>query len=249
MSPEPQPHNDQAAIPRYQRYLFWTLVGGILIALLFLLRGCKQAHDRLAAPEDETPIAAPTSAGQETFSLLLADDNAASLHLDTRRFALPAEPTTRARALLEHLIAEYALPGSPHPLGSGAAVDDVFLVTLPLAAADIAAEPYTYGATTASTYARRRAYASPATADPLLATSGQLAVINLRSAFADSHPSGIAVEQLTILSLIGTLHSNLPDVTAVRFLVDGRPRDTLAGHIDLTRTYPANAATTEMTSP
>ena len=42
---------------------------------------------------------------------------------------------------------------------------------------------------------------------------------------------------LTVLSICGTLHANLPRVTQVRFLVDGQPRATLAGHADLPGTY------------
>jgi hypothetical protein len=45
-----------------------------------------------------------------------------------------------------------------------------------------------------------------------------------------------------VLSICGTLHANLPRVTEVRFLVDGQPRATLAGHADLTRTYLATEA-------
>ena len=66
---------------------------------------------------------------------------------------------------------------------------------------------------------------------------GQTALINLRGSFADSHPSGVVVETLTIQSIIGTLHANLPQIEQIRFLVDGQPRETLAGHADLTRTY------------
>lgn len=75
----------------------------------------------------------------------------------------------------------------------------------------------------------------PATSGP--GQSGTLAVVNLTDAFAAGHPSGIETETLTILSISATLHANLPQVTEVRFLVDGQPRDTLAGHADLTRTY------------
>jgi hypothetical protein len=67
--------------------------------------------------------------------------------------------------------------------------------------------------------------------------SGQLAVVNLAGAFADGHPSGIETEALTVESICGTLHANLPQITEVRFLVDGAQRATLAGHADLTRTY------------
>jgi hypothetical protein len=55
---------------------------------------------------------------------------------------------------------------------------------------------------------------------------------------------------LTVLSICGTLHANLPRITQVRFLVDGQQRDTLAGHADLTRTYLAgNAEPTEGAHP
>lgn len=67
--------------------------------------------------------------------------------------------------------------------------------------------------------------------------SAELAVVNFTSAFASTHPSGLETESLTILSICGTLRSNLPQITEVRFLVDGQPRATLAGHADLTRTY------------
>lgn len=217
-------------IPRHQRYLFWTLAAGILLALAFLLHGCRQAEKRLAAPEDETPIAAPSSSGTETVDLSLASDSAATLTVESRGFALPAEPSTRARSLLEQLLALYALPGSAHPLPSGPAVDDVFLLALPLSPAPDPSK---------TLLNPRKKGPDPTQKTPLYGYTGQLAVVNLHGAFAENHPSGVEVEALTLSSIIGTLHANLPEVSQIRFLVDGRPRDTLAGHADLTRTYPA----------
>jgi hypothetical protein len=72
------------------------------------------------------------------------------------------------------------------------------------------------------------------------ATSGQMAVVNLNAAFVEAQPSGIEPETLTLLSIIATLHANLPQITEVRFLVDGQQKDTLAGHADLTRVYLAS---------
>ena len=74
------------------------------------------------------------------------------------------------------------------------------------------------------------------------AGGGTLAVVNLSSGLLQAHPSGIETETMTLLSLIGTLHANMPEIAQVRFLVDGAPRDTLAGHADLTRTYLAASA-------
>jgi hypothetical protein len=69
------------------------------------------------------------------------------------------------------------------------------------------------------------------------ASADQLAVVNLTGTFAASHPSGLETESLTVLSICATIRANLPNVSEVRFLVDGQPRPTLAGHADLTRTY------------
>ena len=74
-------------------------------------------------------------------------------------------------------------------------------------------------------------------------TAGTLAVVNLSNGLLQAHPSGIETETMTLLSMIGTLHANMPEIAEVRFLVDGAPRDTLAGHADLTRTYLAASAT------
>lgn len=202
-------------IPRYQRILFWTLLAGILLMTLFLLRGCEQAHKRLTqADDDATPIAAPTTSAAEDVTLYLASDADASITAATRQLALPQEPTLRARTLIDHLLAEYAQPNSAHPLQPGPAIEDIFLLDLPSADST--------GSTTPS---------SPATA--------KLAVVNLQPAFAANHPSGIEVEDLTLQSIIGTLHAAFPQLTQIRFLVDGQSQDTLAGHADLQRTYPA----------
>ena len=69
-----------------------------------------------------------------------------------------------------------------------------------------------------------------------------VAVVDLSESFVDAHPSGIEPETLTLLSIIGTLHANFPQISQVRFLVDGQQRDTLAGHADLTRVYLASDA-------
>jgi hypothetical protein len=212
-------------IPRYQRILFWSLAAGILLMAAFLLRGCQQAQKRLGAPNDATPIAAPTTTSTEDITLYLANDADASITPTTQSVSLPQAPTLRARALLEHLLATYATPNSDHPLQGGPAVDDVFLLTGPAAPGDKGNK----------------------TDQP-----GQFAVINLRGSFIDNHPSGIIVEALTVQSIIGTLHAALPQITTIRFLVDGQPHDTLAGHADLLRTYPATdtaAKPTPLTQP
>lgn len=67
-----------------------------------------------------------------------------------------------------------------------------------------------------------------------------LAVVDLNAVFADGHRSGILVEELTVTSLIETLTANIPGISRVKFLVEGKERDTLAGHIDLTNFFDVN---------
>jgi Sporulation and spore germination len=64
-----------------------------------------------------------------------------------------------------------------------------------------------------------------------------LAVIDANAALAERHRSGVLVEELTVASLVTTLSANLPGITRVKILVDGKERDTLAGHADLTGFY------------
>lgn len=88
-----------------------------------------------------------------------------------------------------------------------------------------------------------RIYQQPGAAHPLapdsdirsvyLVNSGA-AVIDLNAAFADQHRSGILSEQLTINSLVETLAVNVPAIQRVNILVEGKTRETLAGHADLT---------------
>ena len=68
-----------------------------------------------------------------------------------------------------------------------------------------------------------------------------VAVIDLNAPFADQHRSGILDEQLTVNSLVETLAVNVPGVRRVRILVEGRTRETLAGHADLTEFFDVTA--------
>jgi spore germination protein GerM len=63
------------------------------------------------------------------------------------------------------------------------------------------------------------------------------AVIDLNAAFADQHRSGIQSEQLTVNSLVQTLAVNVPGIQRVNILVEGKTRDTLAGHTDLSDSF------------
>ncbi len=246
-------------IPRYQRILFWILSGAILSMALVLLRGCEQTREKLTRHRDETPLAAPLATPSETAHLALANDATGYITLVEREVALPTETTARARSLLTRLIAEYSYKGSAHPLQSGPAVDDVFLLDLPLTPPVAPGPKATENgkpATAPKDHTVVPGWSSP-DGPPSNAgqnsgprnSGGKLAVINLHGSFADNHPSGIEPETLTIDSILATIGANFPQIEQVRFLVDGQPRETLNGHADLLRTYPVSGTTSEYAQP
>jgi len=174
----------------------------------------ERAHQRLLAGENSAPTQAPVVAPAEQATLMVANDSDGSLLPQARSLPLPADPGARARVLLGKLMDLYAAPDSGHPVGGGAAGVGQVFL-LPAAPPKDPRNP-----------------------------DAELAVVNLTGSFAASHPSGIETESLTVLSICGTLHANLPRITQVRFLVDGQQHATLAGHADLTRTYLAADAVT-----
>ncbi len=59
--------------------------------------------------------------------------------------------------------------------------------------------------------------------------------VDLDETVRSKHPGGSMQELLTVYSLVNTLLVNLPTVSEVQILIDGREVDTLAGHVDLRR--------------
>jgi Sporulation and spore germination len=194
-------------IPRYQQILLAVLLFSALVMGGVLWHLRQRAHERLLAGEDSAPTKAPAVAPAERSTLMVASDADGSLRVQERALPLPADPNARARVLLGELLNLYAAPGAAHPVSGGAA-----------GVAQVFLMPVPN---------------AKKTADP----SAELAVVNLTSNFVASHPSGLETETLTVLSICGTLRANLPEITEVRFLVDGQERPNLAGHADLTRTY------------
>jgi len=208
-------------IPRHQKILFWVLLSVSIAMSVILIRLRERAHDRMVSAADRLPLSAPTATPASTVSLVVANDASSSLDSEDLKIALPEAAGARARLLLEKLLEGYTEPHSMHPIAiaksipsgasSGQLVEEVFLMPLPNVA--------------------------PAKGQSAVTGKGEIAVVNLSAEFVAAHPSGIEPEMLTLLSMIGTLHANLPQIAQVRFLVDGQPRDTLAGHADLTRVY------------
>ena len=206
-------------IPRYQAIVVMVLLVASVVMAVALWQLRERAHQRLLSGQDTASTRAPQVAKDEPATLLVANDTDSSLLTQVQSLPLPQDPNSRARAVLGRLLDLYAAPNAAHPVPGGAgSIAQVYL--LPAQAQNTPAAPAT-----------ARPSSNPKSAGP------ELAVVNLTGSFVSTHPSGLETENLTVLSICGTLHANLPRITQVRFLVDGQPRSTLAGHADLTRTY------------
>jgi hypothetical protein len=177
--------------------LLAILVGGVMI---IRLRHHEQEANLLSSP---AAPAAPVAGAAERIRVLLAYDDDQALRWRETTVFMPVDRALRARAALRAVLAQYLQTPSPHPLGKGADIKDVYLI------------------------------------------GNDTMVVDTNRQFADGHPSGILLEQLTMTSLVETLTANVPGVARVKFLVEGEERETLAGHADLMSFYPT-AATHEL---
>jgi hypothetical protein len=171
-----------------------------LAMVVFTRREQKRAVQTEAAASYSRPVAPPPSGPTEQATLYVAYDDAGALLPQDSIIPLSNGRQQRAEELLRALMDIYVAKSSPHAMGPGADIRNVYLV------------------------------------DP------GLAVIDLNAAFASGHRSGILVEELTITSLVETLTTNIPGITRVKILVDGKEQETLAGHVDLSRFYEVSSA-------
>jgi spore germination protein GerM len=76
-------------------------------------------------------------------------------------------------------------------------------------------------------------------------TAGGDAFVDLSREVVAAHPGGSLDELLTVYAIVNALTVNLPAVTAVQVLVEGKEVDTLAGHVDLRRPLTKNVSWVE----
>jgi Sporulation and spore germination len=67
-------------------------------------------------------------------------------------------------------------------------------------------------------------------------------IADFSEALATSTPSGIESEQMAVDSITQTLAANVPQIRKLKILIHGQEVETLAGHLDLTATFPVNGS-------
>ena len=66
------------------------------------------------------------------------------------------------------------------------------------------------------------------------------AYVSFNRTLVDLHPGGSASEMMTIYSLTNTVTRNIPQLTSVKILVEGKEIETIKGHIDARSPFVAN---------
>lgn len=64
-------------------------------------------------------------------------------------------------------------------------------------------------------------------------TEAQEAYVDLGGTIVSGHTGGSLDEALAVYAIVNAVTTNLPDVTGVQILIEGKEVDTLAGHLDL----------------
>lgn len=186
-------------IPRHFQITIALLLAAILVSGFYIIRLTHKEQAK-SLPGMEEKLPAPAIAVKpEHIQVLVAYDEDRALRWREASVALPGERNLRAREVLRAVLAQYLQSPSPHPLGKGSDIKDVYMI------------------------------------------NNETVVVDTTTQFADGHPSGILLEEMTICSLIETLNANVPGITQVKFVVDGEERDTLAGHVDLMSFYQTSA--------
>lgn len=190
-------------IPRHFQITVALVLLAILVSGVVIIRITHKEEALTQQGADSAPVAPIVGGKQEHIQVLVAYDDDQALRWREADVFLPADRGLRARETLRSVLAQYLQTPSPHPLGKGAEIKDVYFI------------------------------------------NQDTMIVDTNSQFADGHPSGILLEEMTLTSLIETLNANVPGINKVKFLVDGKERETLAGHADLMSFY-QTAAVHEM---
>jgi len=81
---------------------------------------------------------------------------------------------------------------------------------------------------------------SPQTKIRAVYTKDKIIYVDFSSSFMEKHPGGTSAELVSIYSVVNTILDNFPSYSQVQILINGEPRQTLAGHIDIRGPFTKN---------
>jgi len=115
-------------IPRHFQITIALLLAGILLSGIYMMR-LRQQEQSVSQEALRAPAAPPLVGKQERIRVLVAyDDDQALRWRETDAF-MPEDRGLRAREALRAVLAQYLQNPSPHPLGKGTDIKEVYLIS------------------------------------------------------------------------------------------------------------------------
>jgi hypothetical protein len=103
-----------------------VLAAGLSVYVFHLK--AKVARDAQLAAQQENAAAPVGNGPPQTVTLYVASDSDGTLRKTQTSVVLPPERTERDRAILRTLVAQYLKPDSPHAIGAGSEIRQVYLM-------------------------------------------------------------------------------------------------------------------------
>jgi sporulation and spore germination protein len=104
------------------------LAAAVALGLYVLHLKRRATRDAQVAADQQTALAPVGPGPPEMVTLYVANDSDGALHKTQVKVPLPAERSERDRAILRTLMAEYLKASSPHPIGTGSEIRQVYLL-------------------------------------------------------------------------------------------------------------------------
>ncbi len=115
--------------PRHILVIFAVLAAAAIVLGLYAVHlKHKVARDEETTAVQQMTVSPVGNGPPQAVTLYVANDSNGTLRKTQVSIPLPSEPSERARAVLQALLAEYMKPGSPHTIGAGSDIRQVYLM-------------------------------------------------------------------------------------------------------------------------
>ena len=115
-------------IPRHFQIAITLLLVGILISGIYIIKITHKERAKTQLAADERPVAPPVGGKQERIPILVAYDQDRALRWREATVFMPEERSLRAKEALRAVLAQYLGNPSPHPMGKGTDIKNVYLI-------------------------------------------------------------------------------------------------------------------------
>jgi hypothetical protein len=115
-------------IPRHFQIAIGVLLLAVLVSGIMVIRARRSDQEASLGATSVPSVAPPVAGQEEKISILVAYDDDQALRWRAAMVFMPQDRSLRAREALRAVLAQYLQTPSPHPLGKGADIKEVYLI-------------------------------------------------------------------------------------------------------------------------